>query len=106
LARWSPDGSEILFAGAHERFNGAMLFVVHADGTGLRKIPLQVDGSLSAAFTPGWSPDGTRIIFSLFLQKSGREGIYTANPDGTRISPVNTAGPEDFADWGTHPLAP
>jgi Tol biopolymer transport system component len=105
-ARWSPDGREILFAAAHARFNGAMLFVIHADGTGLRKIPLNVGGTLSSAFTPGWSPDGTRIIFSMFLLKTGQEGIYTANPDGTGVTPVDTAGNEDNADWGTHPLAP
>jgi len=109
VARWSPDGSQILFASAPGAFgrNKASLFVIHTDGTGLRQIPLQTGGSFSFAFSPGWSPDGSRIIFSLFTATgpgTGVEGIYTANADGTDVSPVDTAGNEDSADWGTHPL--
>jgi TolB protein len=103
FARWSPDGSEILFAAAHERFEGAMLFVVHPDGGGLRKIPLDVGGSHTYAFTPGWSPDGTRIVFSLFVQTTGQEGIFTARRDGADVTAVDSTGFEDSADWGTHP---
>jgi Tol biopolymer transport system component len=101
LAHWSPDGSEILFASAQ-----GSLFVVRPDGAGLRAIPLKTGGGFSFAFTPGWSPDGTRIIFSLFLRPTGQEDIYTARPDGRQVAQVtNTPDFEDFADWGTHPLA-
>lgn len=107
VARWSPNGDEILFAGVHARFNGATLYLVHTDGTGLRAIPLKTGGSFSLAFTPGWSPDGTRIIFSLFLKSAGQEDIYTARSDGTDVRQVTgTPEFEDFADWGTHPLIP
>jgi Tol biopolymer transport system component len=99
---WSPDGSEILFAGAR-----GTLFVVHPDGGGLRAIPLETGGSHSIAFTPDWSPDGTRIIFSLVLQSTGQEDIYTARPDGTDIGQAtDTPDFENFADWGTHPVTP
>ena len=109
VARWSPNGSEILFAGIHERFNGGSLYVVHTDGTGLRSIPLKTGGSFSLAFTPGWSPDGTKMIFSLFTAKGpriGDEGIYTANADGSGLFQVTSGFGFDFADWGTHPLIP
>jgi Tol biopolymer transport system component len=101
LAHWSPDGSEILFASAQ-----GSLFVVRPDGAGLRAIPLKTGGGFSFAFTPGWSPDGTKIVFSLFLRPTGQEDIYTARPDGSQVAQVtNTPDFEDFADWGTHPLA-
>ena len=109
VARWSPNGSEILFAGIHERFNGGSLYVVHTDGTGLRPIPLKTGGSFSLAFTPGWSPDGTKIIFSLFTARGPRtsdENIYTANADGSGLFQVTSGFGFDFADWGTHPLTP
>jgi hypothetical protein len=105
---WSPDGSEILFAGVHGPFAGAGLYVVRTDGTDLRAIPLKID-SRSFAFTPRWSPDGSKIIFSLFTTKApgtGDEGISTANADGSGLSQVTSGGGYDFADWGTHPLAP
>jgi hypothetical protein len=101
LAHWSPDGSEILFASAQ-----GSLFVIRPDGAGLRAIPLKTGGGFSFAFTPGWSPDGTRIVFSLFLRTTGQVDIYTARPDGRQVAQVtNTPDFEDFADWGTHPLA-
>lgn len=101
VAHWSPDGSEILFAGAH-----GSLFVVHPDGAGLRAIPLDTGGGFSYAFTPGWSPDGTSIVFSLFLEETGQVDIYTASSDGRNVAQVtDTPEFEDFADWGPHPLA-
>lgn len=99
---WSPDGSKILFAGAH-----GSLFVVHPDGTGVRAIPLDTGGGFSYAFAPDWSPDGTHMVFSLFLRKTGKEDIYTALSDGTNLVNVtDTPDFEDVADWGQHPLAP
>jgi Tol biopolymer transport system component len=97
---WSPNGKQILFAGAHSLF-----YVVNTDGTGLRAIPLRI-GSRSFAITPRWSPDGSKIIFSLFTAKgpgTGDEGIATANADGSGLSQVTTGGGYDFAGWGTHP---
>jgi Tol biopolymer transport system component len=98
LARWSPDGSKILFAS--ER---GLLFVTHPDGAGLRRISLETGGGSSFAFAPGWSPDGSRIVFSLFLERIGQEDIYTANSDGSNLRMVtDTPDFEDLADWGAH----
>jgi len=46
---WAPDGSRLLVEA------GSSLYVVNADGTGLRKL----DYNASAAYTGAWSPDGT-----------------------------------------------
>jgi Tol biopolymer transport system component len=101
IPRWSPDGTEILFAGAH-----GSLFVVHPDGTGVRAIPLDTGGGFSYAVSPGWSPDGTSIVFNLFLDTTGQVDLYTARSDGSDVAKVADAPNfEDNADWGPHPLA-
>jgi Tol biopolymer transport system component len=101
LARWSPDGSRILFAS--ER---GSLFTIRPDGTGLRKIPLETGAGRSFAATPGWSPNGRRIVFSLFHEQTEQEDIYTARSDGRQVARVtDTSEFEDFGDWGPSPLA-
>jgi Tol biopolymer transport system component len=81
VARWSPDGSAILFASDH-----GLLFVVHPDGTGMRRIPLDTGGGFAFAFAPGWSPDGTSIVFSLFLDTTEQSGKPLRNLIGARAS--------------------
>ena len=100
FAHWSPDGKEIVFASAQ-----GLLFVVHPDGTGVRRIPFGTGGSFSFASAPNWSPDGTSIVFTLFLQKNGQFDIYTVRSDGSQLVQVtNTPDVEGVPDWGTHPI--
>jgi len=98
-ANWSPDGREIL-----STLSNGRLFTVHADGTGLTPIPLQIGTGKYFAFQPHWSPDGTRIIFCAFINSG--EGIYTANPDGSGVKQVtfttNSAASFAGPNWGTH----
>jgi dipeptidyl aminopeptidase/acylaminoacyl peptidase len=95
---WSPDGRQIAFVRSAGRFNS--LFVVNADGTGLKQVTTDINVE-----DPEWSPDGTRFAFSggpgsdVFVTNadgSGRRNL-TANeisnagnpswsPDGTRIA--------------------
>src|SRR5262245_13016654 len=67
---WSPDGKRLAFssdrgtplqrsAGTWEHVHAASVYVIDADGRGLRKV--SSGGQLAGS--PKWSPDGTRIVF-------------------------------------------
>jgi Tol biopolymer transport system component len=113
-ARWSPQGNEIVFS-AHtpDASHFSSLWVVHADGSGLRQIPIEsCRGSTSdpAGFGcvhPAWSPDGRQIVFTRVSAATDQRDIYTVNADGSDLSPVaTTLVDEEFPDWGIHPVAP
>ena len=55
---WSPDGQELVFTG----YDGGLsdLFVVHADGSDLRRLTRDKYADLQ----PAWSPDGKTIAFT------------------------------------------
>ena len=53
---WAPDGRQLVFARATRAGGAESLYVVTADGTGLRALGLRGDA-------PIWSPDGRSIAF-------------------------------------------
>ena len=73
---WSPDGTRIVFT------RGDSLYVVRADGRGLRRLFRGQSGQ--------WSPDGTRIAFESGDDQSGYN-IHVAAPDGSERVAVTTA---------------
>ena len=98
---WSPNGKEIAFV-----TDSGSIYVVHPDGTGLKKIVLATAAPAYAGDVT-WSPDGKRIafLFSRGPRARIREGIATANANGTNVRRI-TASPtfDHETDWGTHPL--
>ena len=81
---WSPDGRKIAFvrwpvARLPRRWHDNEVYVVNADGTGLRNLTRSPgrDGN------PAWSPDGRTIGF--VSNRGGNRDIYVMNADGSRL---------------------
>jgi Tol biopolymer transport system component len=75
---WSPDGSQVVF-----QRSGVGLYVVNADGSGLR--------FLAPGASPSWSPDGSQITFARGAPCPNSE-IYTINVDGSGERQVTSPG--------------
>jgi Tol biopolymer transport system component len=90
---WSPTGSQIVFSavvGGHRD-----LYVVDADGTGLRQLTDTPDFD---EFAPAWSPDSTQIVFQ--ANPEAQWDIYAMNADGTDRRRLTTDAANDTSpDW-------
>jgi tol-pal system beta propeller repeat protein TolB len=90
---WSPDGTTIVFTkpGA----NGWQIYVMNADGTGVRPL---TDGP-GRNHSPTWSPDGTEIAF--ISTRDGNAELYVMSSDGsnqTRLTRTSR-GEESQPAW-------
>jgi TolB protein len=94
---WSPDGAWIAFQRPYGELD-----LVHPDGTGSHRIPLELPPGSGAA-NPTWSPDGTRILFS--LERDGAANIFLVRPDGTGLQQVTHGNgvDEQTPDWEPTP---
>jgi Tol biopolymer transport system component len=74
---WSPDGTQLVFTG----YDGGLsdLFVVRADGTGLRRLTEDKYADLH----PVWSPDGKTIAFA--TDRGGETNFKTLAIGNMRI---------------------
>lgn len=86
---WSPDGKKIVFNALLKGSpDGADIYVINADGTGLTRLTTNPANDS----TPSWSPDGTKIAFATdrdLVPNEVNYEIYVMNADGsnqTRIT--------------------
>ena len=85
---WSPDGARLAVNRVRCVVDicGSDLFVVNADGSGLRQL---VQGSpFDTADDPAWSPNGALIAFTRRCCFLGGEanGLYTVGPDSDQFT--------------------
>ena len=111
---WSPQGNDIVFSRRVTPDVHSSLWIVHADGSGLREVNVQpstacgganADPAADGCFGPAWSPDGSKIVFAKGQNGDVDSNIYTVNADGTGLTQVTHTGGSQSPDWGVHPLA-
>jgi Tol biopolymer transport system component len=97
---WSPDGSSIVFAATPFYGGRDGIWVINADGTGLRQIttgglPEDVEDHIWDRH-PRWSPDGTRIVFNHIINPPGggptEYEVHVVNADGTEAEKIAGGG--------------
>jgi Tol biopolymer transport system component len=90
--RWSPDGRKIVFYrnSANPQGSGG-LFIINADGSGLRELSPPNGGLVGA----DWSPDGTRLVVYTGVR------LAVIGEDGTGLSLLPVTNAESrFGTWG------
>ncbi len=80
----SPDGRWIACDGDMARRYGYGIFVMRANGTGMRRITTganEIENDAGAS----WSPDGRQIVFSGHRGRVNGAGVYVVNRDGSGL---------------------
>jgi len=94
---WSPDGKKLAF----QSYSQPDIYVVNADGTGLKNLTSRP----GADRDPTWSPDGHRIAFA--SDRDSMPGIYVMNEDGSHpVLLIGRAKRESPAVWATPVWSP
>jgi TolB protein len=115
---WSPEGEKLAFASttmtttessgsagaatapaSSSPGEGAGIYLVDADGTGMRKLT-SIAFAASPASVPAWSPDGDRIAFYDNTDRRYPGAIYVIDADGTaRKELPNTTTEQPGLAW-------
>jgi Tol biopolymer transport system component len=105
---WSPDGSTIAYTNAvnrNQRYGGQEVFLVHADGSGERRLT-ELAPRVAFDAAPTWSPDGDQILFRRQISFPMSQPLWTMNPDGTCESALGPAFVWESPSWQPVPGGP
>jgi TolB protein len=83
---FSPDGKLIAYDYRRPGFSIRELYLMNADGTGIRQVTRL--GNVSGL--PAWSPDGKTLAFQSNA-RGGHYEIYSVRPDGKDVRKVTTS---------------
>jgi Tol biopolymer transport system component len=99
---WSPDGKHVAFDAWNEQEQRSSLYVIGADGNGLRLLTRRQGDDVF----PDWSPDGNWIAFERLRYDGARLGamhsLMVVHPDGTGLHRIAKliGGPQCLCpDW-------
>ena len=84
-AAWSPDGRKLAFS--RQVGTGTALFVMNADGSGVRRLTTPIvrpEGPATYDVAPAWSPDGRRLAFASD-RSGGAPDVWRIDADGTDL---------------------
>jgi Tol biopolymer transport system component len=90
IARWSPDGSRLVFSAPTPESDGD-LFVVNADGTGLRRLL----ATPQPEWPNAWSPNGGKILFTRSFGDRAAD-VYVIDADGSHVRRLTRAPRQDI----------
>ena len=83
--RSSSHNGKIAFARWDNRVGHAYVFVMKANGTGVRKLASKPAQNIN---NPAWSPDGKRLAFEAVSPHSSNVDIYIMNADGSGLKRI------------------
>lgn len=82
--RWSPDATRLVFTATTESDPVRHVFVVNADGSGLRPLTAGAESDQS----PAWSPDGNSVVFQRNVSDSPEPQVYRVAAGGGEPTPL------------------
>jgi len=86
-AVWSPDGQWIAFSMATKATGGLFeLYLMHPDGSGIRRLTPGTDGLFS--LHPTWSPESDQLLFARGTNDINLTDIWSINIDGSHLYQV------------------
>jgi dipeptidyl aminopeptidase/acylaminoacyl peptidase len=97
---WSPDGTKIAFDGNRDDAENIDVYVMNADGTGVKRVTTDV----APDSRPAWSPDGQWIAFQSERASKRNPQIFVMKPDGTNVRQLTTGDGNTSPAW--QPLGP
>ncbi|MCK7479323.1 MAG: hypothetical protein M0C28_19645 [Candidatus Moduliflexus flocculans] len=86
-ADWSPDGNTIAFAMAVESPNAYEVFLMNADGTGVRQLTRGLEGIGGSL---DWSPDGKYLL--IYAGPLGDKNIFRVDVEAQTASQLTDGG--------------